>query len=130
MKYNENKPIFEYPTSSLLTYKNTLPFIRIYHKNHIYYGFYNRNIYIVELHQKPIQSTLLIKDATLPNSNHQYIFKQATKQIKGINYKILYVSKNDYLCIGYLDKIISFVLITIDLNTKGYYEINNIKKVV
>ena len=120
----------EYPTSSKLTYKDKNSFIRIYKDDHVYYGFYDKDIYLVELHRKPCQSKVILKNASLPTSYHNNILNQATKQIRGIQYQILYVSDNHYLCVGYLNQqIISFVILTIDLNTKGYYEIQNIKRV-
>ena len=46
-------------------------------------------------------------------------------------YKLLFVSKNQYLCLGYLEnQIVAFVLLTIELNTKGYYEIIDIQDIV
>lgn len=121
----------EYPTTSKLTYKNKAPFVRIYTHEHVYYGFYDRDILFIELHVKPIQSTIILKHALLPTCEHFAILNQATKQIRGIQYQLLYVSNNQYLCIGYSnEKLISFVILTIDLNTTGHYEIINLKKVV
>ena len=122
----------EYPTSSLLKYKDKFPFIRFYKNDKVYYGFYNQHIEIVELHKKPIQSKYLLKNATLPNTQHINILNQVTKQIRGMVYKLLFVSKNQYyLCLGYLEnQIVAFVLLTIELNTKGYYEIIDIQDIV
>lgn len=124
-----SRDFIEYPTTSKLTYKNKDPFIRIYKNDHVYYGFYNKDIYLIELHRKPIQSKIILKNAIPPNDQHQTILNQATKQIRGIKYKILYVSNNQYLCIGHNEQNISFVIMTIDLNTKGYFEIQNLKRV-
>lgn len=121
----------EYPTLSKLTHKDKTPFIRIYNNEHVYYGFFDKDIYLIELHRKPLQSTLLLKNAILPTSQQLNILNQSTKQIRGIQYQLLYVSNNRYLCIGYSNEhLISFVILTIDLNTTGYYEIIDIKKVV
>ena len=121
----------EYPTTSKLIYKNKTPFIRIYKNEHVYYGFYDKDILFIELHVKPILSTIILKKALLPTCEHFTILKQATKQIRGIQYQLLYVSNHQYLCIGYSnEQLISYVILTIDLNTTGHYEIIDIKKVV
>ncbi len=121
----------EYPTTSFLKYKDKIPFIRFYKNDHVYYGFYNQHIELVELHKKPIQTKYLLKNATLPNSQHIYVLNQVTKQIRGMQYQLLYVSNNQYLCLGYLDhQIVAFVLLTIELNTKGYYEIIDVQDIV
>lgn len=123
--------MIEYPTTSKLTFKNKTPFIRIYKDEYVYYGFYDKHIYLVELHKKPVQSKLILKNAILPNIQSNNILNQAIKQVRGISYQLLYVSNNQYLCLGYINKqIISFVILTIDLNTKGYYEIIDIKKAI
>lgn len=127
---NENKHFIEYPTVSKLTYKGKTPFIRIYINDTVLYGYYDKDIYLVELHHKPIQSKILLKNVILPDTYHLNILNQAAKQIRGIQYQPLFVSNNQYLCIGYTDnKAVSFILLTIDLNTKGYYEIQNIRRV-
>ena len=125
------KDSIEYPTQSKLMIKGHHPFIRIYKNDHVYYGFYDGNVSLVELHRKPIQSKIILKNATLPNTQHTSIFNQALKQIRGIQYKLLYVSNNHYLCVGYYDEqVCSLVCMTIDLNSKGYYEIIQLKRVV
>ena len=60
----------EYPTTSKLIYKNKTPFIRIYKNEHVYYGIYDKDILLIELHVKPIQSTIILKKALLPTCEH------------------------------------------------------------
>lgn len=123
--------LIEYPYTSSITHHNITPFMRIYKDDQVFYGIANKSIQLVELHKKPITSLTLLKSYEIPLQSHIEILNQITKQIRGMHYKLLYVYNNQYLCLGFIKNTpVAFVCLTIDLNTKGYYEIVDIKDIV
>ena len=117
-----------YPFSSNITYRNQYPFIRIITQNHVYYGFELKQLSLIDLNQK--DTIQIFNNYEIPNENHHNILKQATSQVRGITYQCLYVSNHHYLCLGLNDTYVSMVVINIELNSKGYYEIQGIKDIL
>ena len=121
----------DYPFSSNILYKGTSPFLRIITQNHVLYGFANNKIQLVDLKTKPNYKEIIFNKYEIPAILNQTILNQATKDIKGITFKLLYVNCNQYLCLEEYENIyISLIILTIELNSKGYYEIQGIKNII
>ena len=115
-----------YPITSNITYKNCKPFIRIITNNNVYYGFEYKQLLLIDSNQK--HTIHIFNTYQKPNENHYNILKLATNKLRAITYKLLYTSNNQYLCIGISNSnYVSLVILNIELNSKGYYEIQGIK---
>lgn len=120
-KYNYQ---ITYPYESELKQKS---FIRIQSEHETWIGLANESIVLMNITQKHAHPITIFSNYQKPNEHHIRLLNQATKKIRSILYKVIFVHENQYLCIGYQnDSPISFVILTIDLNTKGYYEIQKI----
>ncbi|MGN1344218.1 MAG: hypothetical protein ACI4U3_06540 [Traorella sp.] len=120
----------DYPYLSNFNYLGKYPFLRIIENQNIYYGFIDKSIQIINFHHQPILCITIFDEYQVPNK-YLKIFKQATKLIKGIEFVLLFVNQNQYLCLGKTSSgFISLVILTIELNSNGYYEIYHIKDVI
>ena len=118
-----------YPIISNITYKNCKPFIRIITNNYVYYGFESKQLLLIDLNQK--HSIHIFNTYQKPNETHYNILKLATNKLRGITYELLYISNHQYLCIGISNSnYVSLVILNIELNSKGYYEIQGLKDVL
>ena len=119
----------EYPIISNVTYKNCKPFIRVITNNYIYYGFESKQLLLIDLNQK--HTIHIFNTYQKPNEKHYHILKLATSKLRGISYQLLYISNNQYLCIGISNSnYVSLVILNIELNSKGYYEIQGLKDIL
>lgn len=130
MEYINLKPShITYPFTSNITYKNCKPFIRIITNNYVYYGFEFKQLSLVDLNQK--HSIHIFNTYQKPNENHYNLLKLSTSKLRGIAYELLYVSDQQYLCIGISNSnYVSLVILNIELNSKGHYEIQGLKDIL
>lgn len=127
----KTKPQIEYPYLSEKSYRSVHPFIHIIKDNRHYYGYENNQVFLIDPSIRPFRLIVLLPHAASPNTHQLSIFKQALHQLKGIEYKLLYVYQNQYLCIGKIkNQFEAFVILQIDLNTKGYYEITGMQDIL
>ena len=117
--------IINFPFTSKTIYKNQFPFIRIVIDDYVYLGYECKQLLLIDINKKHIIN--IFNNYQKPNDTHINILKQTTSKLKGANYQLIYVSNNQYLCLVIHDSIYtSLVLLTIDLNSKGYFEIQGI----
>lgn len=121
----------DYPYEANIPYNNQTPFIQIQTSKKLLTGYAGKKIILLDTHLKHSRPIVLFSSYQKPEFSHIGILRQASKKIKGLRYEILYVCRNQYLCVGFIsDKPISFVILTVDLNTKGYYEIQKITDIL
>lgn len=114
-----------YPYISNITYKNCNSFIQIHTNNNTYYGFESKQLLLIDKTKK--QRIKIFETYQKPNENHYKILKNATHKLKGKTFQLLYVNNHQYLCLSIVNNTyVSLVILNISLNSKGYYEIENI----
>ena len=114
-----------YPYISNITYKNCNSFIQIHTYNNLYYGFESKQLLLIDKTRK--HKIKLFETYQKPNENHYIFLKNATSKLKGKTFQLLYVSNHQYLCLSIVNNTyVSLVILNISLNSKGYYEIENI----
>ena len=126
-----NKKInyISYPFTSNITYKKCNPFIRIITNNYVYYGFETKQLLFIDFNNKLFIPTF--DTYQKPTDKHKEILNLASNKLRGISYQCIYVSNHKYLCLGIINGIYtSLVILTIELNSKGYYEIQGIQDIV
>ena len=121
----------DYPYEANNSFPNQTSFIHIQLPNTSLVGFAGKKIILLNTHSKHCRPIVLFASYQKPDSYHISALQQASKKIKGIRYEVLYVYRKQYLCVGFIsDKPKSLVMLTIDLNTKGYYEIQKISDIL
>lgn len=117
--------MINYPFTSKKLYKNRNPFIRIIIDDYVYLGYECNQLILNDINKKHIIK--IFNYYQKPNDTHINILKQTTSKLRGALYQLLYVSNNQYLCLTIQDSIYtSLVILTIELNSKGHYEIQGI----
>lgn len=120
-----------YPFETTYRYKNQIPFLCAHVSKQTFYLCKDKQITLVEPTNKKKKTRIIFSNYQIIDEHHLNRFNQTIKQIKGITYVPLYRQNNRYLCIGYFNQqIISLIIITIDLNTLGYYEIIQIEDII
>lgn len=127
MKYLQRKYQITYPFESEIRFHNQKPFIHIQMSHQSFLVLAGQKISLLPLNIKPFHPITIFPDWQKPNENQQIAFNQATKKIKDVHFEALCIFENQYLCIGYKNQQpISLVILHIELNTKGYHEIQKI----
>ena len=125
----EDRNIITYPFTTNVIYKDKLPFIRAITKKHVYYGYELKHLILIDLNNK--DTILIFNTYQKPNEIDYNILRNATNKLRGITYKLLYVNNYQYLCLGISNSNdYSLVIIDIELNSKGHYEIQGIKDIL
>lgn len=99
-------------------------------QDHPYYLYKQKDLILTDPFDKSFKPLILMKNVQLPTETQTERFHQLTSLLKGIHYKLILTNQNQYLCIGNTDHTHSLVLFTIELNTRGYYEITQMEDVL
>ena len=126
---NKNIQIL-YPFKNSKTFKKITPMMCVLSHDHPYYIYQQKDLILTDPFDKSFKPLILMKNVQLPTETQTERFHQLTSLLKGIHYKLILTNQNQYLCIGNTDHTHSLVLFTIELNTRGYYEITQMKDVL
>lgn len=121
----------DYPFETKYRYKKQIPFLCIHVYEQVFYLCKDKQITLIEPTNKKKKPRIIFSSYQIIDELHLNRFNQTIKQIKGSTFLPLYRQNNHYLCLGkFNQQIISVVILTIDLNTLGYYEIIQIEDIV
>lgn len=126
---NKNIQIL-YPFKNSKTFKKITPMMCVLSQDHPYYLYKQKDLILTDPFDKSFKPLILMKNVQLPTETQTERFHQLTSLLKGIHYKLILTNQNQYLCIGNTDHTHSLVLFTIELNTRGYYEITQMEDVL
>lgn len=126
---NKNIQIL-YPFKNSKTFKRITPMMCVLIQDHPYYIYKQKDLILTDPFDKSFKPLILMKNVQLPTETQTERFHQLTSLLKGIHYKLILTNQNQYLCIGNTDHTHSLVLFTIELNTRGYYEITQMEDVL
>lgn len=126
---NKNIQIL-YPFKNSKTFKKITPMMCVLSQDHPYYIYQQKDLILTDPFDKSFKPLILMKNVQLPTETQTERFHQLTSLLKGIRYKLILTNQNQYLCIGNTDHTHSLVLFTIELNTRGYYEITQMEDVL
>lgn len=119
-----------YPDHSYTLRKQT-SFMKIQKDQDLYYLTISNKITLIHANTTPVSSKIILKEFESIDEPTQQIFTSMTQHIKGIHYQPLFKNGKNFLCLAYYHLLpIYLVMIQIGLNTKGYYEIEEIKDII